>query len=121
MIQNLFRYGVGVLFLLALLVPSPGQDSRQFYKKPETTSELWRYMNHEIEVGNYKLAAEYLKGFVSKTPSEDELLHIQETEGSSAFLRLLTIPELQADLAFCLQLDLFPIAPELQADGTVRT
>jgi CheY-like chemotaxis protein len=95
-IQNLFRYCVGVLFLLMLLAPSPGQDSRQFYKKPETTSELWRYMNHEIEIGNYKLAAEYLKGFVAKTPSEEELLHIQETEGSSTFLRLLAIPELQA-------------------------
>ena len=97
MFDNAFRYCIGVLCLLLLLSPAPGQDSRQFYKKPETTAELWRYMNHEIEVGNFKLAAEYLKGFVSKNPSEDELLQIQETEGSSAFLRLLTIPEMKAE------------------------
>jgi CheY-like chemotaxis protein len=78
-------------------MPALGQDSRQFYKKPETTGELWRYMNHEIELGHFKLAAEYLKGFVAKNPSEEELLKIQETEGNSAFARLLAIPELQAD------------------------
>ena len=35
--------------------------------------------------------------------------------------RLRAIPELQEDVAFCLQLDTFPISPELKADGTVQT
>src|SRR5947199_5079007 len=54
-------------------------------------------MNHEIEVGHFKLADEYLKGFLAKNPSDQELLQIQEREGNSAFARLLAIPELQAD------------------------
>jgi CheY-like chemotaxis protein len=80
-----------------LWAPAPAQESQQFYKKPETATELWRYMNHEIELGHFKLADDYLKGFIAKNPSDDELLQIQERDGNSAFARLLTIPELQAD------------------------
>jgi CheY-like chemotaxis protein len=71
-----------------------GQESGQFYKKPQTTTEFWRAMNHEIELGQYKLAASYLHGFLAKNPSDEELLQIQESEGSSAFGRLFNIPEL---------------------------
>src|SRR5438105_5370473 len=88
------RFSIGVVFLIAFLAPAPAQE---FYTKPETTAEFWRYMNHEIEIGQYKIAAGYLKGFIAKNPSDEELLKIQEREGSAAFLRLLTIPELKED------------------------
>jgi hypothetical protein len=82
---------------MALLLPAYGQEVPQFYKKPETAAEFWRAMNHEIELGQYKTAAGYLKGFLARNPSDEELLQIQDREGSTAFHRLLTIPELRAD------------------------
>ena len=94
MVHNAMRFSIGVVFLIAFLAPAPAQE---FYTKPETTAEFWRYMNHEIELGQYTVAAGYLKGFIAKNPSDEELLQMQEKEGSSAFLRLLTIPELKAE------------------------
>jgi CheY-like chemotaxis protein len=91
-IHNTFRLGISVVLLAALGAPALSQE---FYKKPETTAEFWHYMNHEIEIGQYKVAAGYLKSFIAKNPTDEELLAIQDKEGSSAFLRLLTIPELR--------------------------
>jgi hypothetical protein len=88
---------VGIVLFTALLAPAYGQEVPQFYKKPETTAEFWRAMNHEIELGQYKIAAGYLKGFLAHNPSDEELLQIQDRQGSSAFQRLLTIPELRGD------------------------
>ncbi|HEX5399516.1 MAG TPA: 2-phosphosulfolactate phosphatase, partial [Verrucomicrobiae bacterium] len=34
--------------------------------------------------------------------------------------RLLAIPELRDDVAFCLQRDVYPIIAELEADGAIR-
>ncbi len=119
MFAKAIRITLGVTILTALSVPILGQDDQpkgkkappagnenqpgQFYKKPETVDEYWRYVNHEIELGQFKVAAGYLKGFLEKLDKLDKeaadkvLLQIQEKEGSSAFLRLLTIPETQAD------------------------
>src|SRR6266849_6162608 len=96
-IQTSVRSVISIALLMALPALALGQDSRQFYKKPETTAEFWRAMNHEIELGQYKIAAGYLKGFLARNPTDEELLQIQDNEGSSAFQRLLTIPELRAD------------------------
>src|SRR5438552_2174402 len=90
------RYLVSVV-LFVFLVPAFGQESRQFYKKPETVAEFWRAMNHEIEVGQSQIAAGYLKGFLAQNPSDEDLLQIQDREGSAAFGRLLAFPELRAD------------------------
>jgi hypothetical protein len=110
LIKHAVPYAIGISLLVALLKPAPAQErkpsaaqqpkaaapeAQHYYKKPETTAEFWRYMNHEIEVGQYKVAAGYLNSFIAKNPSDEELLQIQEAEGSSAFLRLLTIPELR--------------------------
>ncbi|HLJ96349.1 MAG TPA: hypothetical protein VKU02_24460 [Gemmataceae bacterium] len=97
MISSSVRNSIAVALVLGLAAFAIGQDTPQFYKKPETTGELWRAMNHEIELGQYKIAAAYLKGFLARNPSDEELLQIQDREGSSAFHRLLTIPELRAD------------------------
>ena len=97
--KYLVRCGLGAALALGLTAPvsAQRQDTNQFYKKPETTAEFWRYMNHEIALGDFNLAAQYLKGFIAKNPSDEELLAIQEKEGSSAFLRLITIPALEKD------------------------
>jgi CheY-like chemotaxis protein len=81
--------------MVALGLPALGQQVPQYYKKPETTAEYWRYMKHEIELGHFDLAAQYLKAFNAKEPSDEELLQLHDKEGSSAFLRLLNIPQMQ--------------------------
>lgn len=94
---SLTRCALSSVLVLGLATAVTAQDSRQFYKKPETAAEFWRYMNHEIELGHFDIASSYLKGFLAKNPTDDEIIQMQEKQGSSAFLRLLTIPELQKD------------------------
>jgi CheY-like chemotaxis protein len=89
------RLAIAFLLLLGFVAPTWAQQRPQFYKTPETTAEFWAAMNHEIEIGQFGIAAGYLKGFIAKNPTDEELLDIQQREGSSAFTRLLTIPELR--------------------------
>jgi len=45
--QIRIRYLVlGFAACVAVLAPVLGQESRQFYKNPETAAEFWRAMNH---------------------------------------------------------------------------
>jgi hypothetical protein len=103
MAQSALRFGFGVVFLLALLAPVSSVGQEQYYKKPETVEEYWKYMNHEIELGNFKLAASYLKSFIGLNPSDEDLLKIYDRDGSSAFQRLLTIPALRDEAKPLLQ------------------
>src|SRR5438132_1418224 len=82
---------------------APGQDFRDTFKKPETAPEFWAAMQYEIEVGNYNLAAGYLKNFLEKNPSDQELLDIEAKQGLTAFLQLQTIPALRKDSATLLE------------------
>lgn len=83
---------VGALFW-GLLAPTEAQDRRDFFKPPETTAEYWRAINFEVNVGRYDLAAEYLKALLSKNPTDEELLKLEERDGLTGFLRLATIPQ----------------------------
>ena len=67
-------------------------DPRQFFKKPETALDFWRALRFEIEIGKYDVAAEYLRGFVGKNPTDEELLQIEARDGIHTFLNLLSIP-----------------------------
>jgi CheY-like chemotaxis protein len=97
--KHLVRCGLGAALLFGMTAPvmAQRQDQNQYYKNPETAAELWRYMNHEIALGQFNLAAQYLKTFVAKNPTDEELLQIQEKDGSSAFMRLLMIPGMEKD------------------------
>ena len=72
-------------------------EYRQFYKKPEKALEYWVALKFEIAVGKFELAAEDLKGLLAKNPTKDELLQMEEQDGISAFIKLLTIKELRED------------------------
>ena len=100
----------GLLFALLLGAsrPAPGQDKdkagipikgdpRRIFKAPETAPEFWRALRFEIEIGKFDIAAEYLRGFLGKNPTEEELLQIEAKEGMHTFLQLLTIPRWSAD------------------------
>src|SRR6516162_5481533 len=105
---NALRVFLGMGFFAIGLTPSLAQVNkpaapkaedpyRQFMKKPETAQEFWAAMRFEIEVGKFNLAAEDLKGFLAKKPTDEDLLEIEKREGMSAFLRLLTIKDLRED------------------------
>ena len=65
------------------------EEYQRAFKKPETPAEFWTAMNFEIKVGQFGLAAQFLKGLLEATKdNEKELLQIEEAEGMSAFLRL---------------------------------
>jgi CheY-like chemotaxis protein len=107
-VSSLFRFVVaGWLFILLLgtaraqvnkpAAPKAEDPVRQFIKKPETAQEFWAAMRFEIEVGKFNLAAEDLKGFLARKPTDQDLLEIEKREGVSAFLRLLTIKDLRED------------------------
>ena len=92
------RLAIATLASLLLLAPARAADDfRKFLPKPETAMEFWQAMRFEISVGKYDIAALHLKGFLDKMPTDEELLKIEDKEGMSAFLQLLTIPETRKD------------------------
>ena len=117
MSQFAFRFSISVAFLFALLSQAPGQDKppgdakgkappapglapgedyREFFKKPETPIEYWEALHFEIEVGKFDLAAGLLKGLLAKKPSDKDLLYMKdqkigEHHGLTAILRLRNI------------------------------
>jgi CheY-like chemotaxis protein len=113
MIPKLLRFGTGVAFLMILLSPMTAQekqppmekappggdaaakdleDYRQFFKKPETVEEYWKAMQFEIDVGQYGIAAQMLRGLIAKQPTDDELVQLETKYGMAAFLKLRTLP-----------------------------
>jgi hypothetical protein len=70
-------------------------DYRLFLRKPETVQDFWAAIKFEVDVGKYDLAAEYLKGFLAKNPSDADLLELEAQDGLSTFLRLTTIEQLR--------------------------
>jgi hypothetical protein len=66
-------------------------EYRRFFKKPETVADFWTALRFELDVGRYDLAAAHLRGLLSKKPTEDELVEIQQKSGSVAVLKLRNI------------------------------
>ena len=56
-------------------------------------------MRFEIDVGRFDLAAQHLKGLLAGKPTDEDLLAIEAKYGLSAFIRLLTIPQLSKEAA----------------------
>ena len=78
--------------LLAVLVPASAQvnreDYRQFLKPPDTVEEYFKAIHFELEFGQFKLAAFYLKNLLGKNPTQDDLVKLEQKEGMSQFLKL---------------------------------
>ena len=77
----------------------PGDEYRQFFKKPETTEDFWNALRYEIEVGRYDLAANLLHALLAKPPAEEELLQLHDKYGMAAFLALRQVPKWSDDPA----------------------
>ena len=91
----------GLTLLLIVLPAQPAraqvEDYRLYFKPPETAMEYWNAVQFEIKLGAYKTAAEFIKGFMDKAPTEKELLDIESKEGMSAFLKLRSVPKWSDD------------------------
>src|ERR1700730_7494513 len=97
MVRNTSHLAAGLACWCLWAAQAAGQDFRDTFKKPETASEFWAAMKYEIDVGSYNLAAGYLKEFLAKNPTDQELLDIEAKEGLTGFLQLQTIPALRKD------------------------
>jgi hypothetical protein len=75
----------------------PGDDYRQYFKKPETPADFWGALQFESEVGRYDLAAGYLRGLLARNPTDKELFDLESKEGMAAFLRLRNVPKWSDD------------------------
>lgn len=95
--RKLIRCALVSVLFWGLLAPTGAQDRRDFFKPPETTAEYWRAVNFEVNVGRYDLAAEYLKALLSRNPTDEDLLKIEERDGLTGFLRLATIPQTRVE------------------------
>ncbi len=113
--RSAIRFAIGVAFLAALLARAPAQDKpdkpdkpkelpreeyREFFKTPETVADFWTALQFEMELGRHELAAKLLHGLVGRKPTDEELLRLEEKEGSlSPFLRLRSVPRWSDDKA----------------------
>jgi CheY-like chemotaxis protein len=97
MFRSMFLAGCVLALAPALAPAQMNDDYRQFFKPPETAPEFWWALKFEIRQGKFAPAAEYLKGFIEKGPTDQELLDIEEKEGLSSFLRLRVISKWSDD------------------------
>src|SRR5436309_1955859 len=59
-------------------VTRPGEEYRQFFKKPTNTAEFWAALDFEIEVGKFDLAAGVLRGMLEFKPPKPDLVKLEE-------------------------------------------
>src|SRR5262249_24776033 len=79
MFQWVCRITGCLALLLFFLAPAQSQveDYRQYFKPPDTVQEYWTAIKFELELGAFKTAATYIKGFMAKPPTEKDLLEIE--------------------------------------------
>ncbi len=99
----------GLFLVLGMLLGVAGSAMAQprpseFYEAPETPQEFWRALRFETSVGNYELAARYLRQFLASKPNEDVYLELLGEKGPDAdrtglapFLALRNVPTWSVD------------------------
>jgi CheY-like chemotaxis protein len=99
MIRSAVHFMSCLALLLFFLPPvrSQVEDYRQYFKPPETVQEYWTAIKFELELGAFKTAAMYLKGFMEKPPTEKDLLDIEAKDGMSSFLKLRSVAKWSDD------------------------
>ena len=79
-----------------ILLDKAEEEYRTYFKRPETTFQLWAAIKFEIDVGKFDLAALHLKRLLTnekeKAEEVDEnLFKIETVEGMASFLRLVRV------------------------------
>jgi hypothetical protein len=79
-----------------ILLDKAEEEYRTYFKRPETTFQLWTAIKFEIDVGKFDLGGFHLKRLLNnekeKAEQVDEnLFKIETVEGMSSFLRLVRV------------------------------
>jgi hypothetical protein len=79
-----------------ILLDKAEEEYRTYFKRPETTYDLWAAIKFEIDLGKFDLAALHLKRLltnekVKKDVVDEDIFKIEGAEGTSSFLRLLRV------------------------------
>jgi hypothetical protein len=79
-----------------ILLDKAEEEYRTYFKRPETTFQLWAAIKFEIDVGKFDLAALHLKRLLNndKVKAEqvdEDLFKIETVEGMASFLRLVRV------------------------------
>jgi hypothetical protein len=79
-----------------ILLDKADEEYRTYFKRPESTFELWAAIKFEIDIGKFDLAALHLKRLlendkVKAEQVDEDLFKIEGAEGSSSFLRMLRV------------------------------
>lgn len=79
-----------------ILLDKAEEEYRTYFKRPETTFELWAAIKFELDVGKFDLAGLHLKRLlrnekVKPEQVEEDLFRIEGAEGMNSFLRLLRV------------------------------
>jgi CheY-like chemotaxis protein len=73
------------------------QEYRQYFKQPTTVPEFWNALRFELDVGRPDLAARHLHGLLALKPTDPQLVELQETVGTAAFLKLRNVARWSED------------------------
>lgn len=70
---------------------APGEDYRNYFKKPTNTAEYWSAIQFELELGRFDNAANLMRSLLALPPSDEDLAKLHEQGGIAPFLKLRSI------------------------------
>jgi hypothetical protein len=110
MFRQLFRLGLGAVVVLASLAVVTAQDLDKRISEaleergaPKTPPDYWNRIKAQVRVGNYELAAQYLRAFLNTKPTDGQLLSIvdaveaRRTAIEADFRELRSVPRWSKD------------------------
>ena len=79
-----------------ILLDKAEEEYRTYFKRPETTIDLWAAIKFEVDIGKFDLAALHLKRLltnekVKADQVDEDLFKIESVEGMNSFLRLIRV------------------------------
>lgn len=79
-----------------ILLDKAEEEYRTYFKRPETTIDLWAAIKFEVDIGKFDLAALHLKRLlnnekVKPEQVDEDLFKIESAEGMNSFLRLMRV------------------------------
>lgn len=95
MLRHWLHLGLGVLLIGAALSAQPAHaqdkddlDEFRRLRRLETPLDFWNAVQFEIDLGKPDIAARYLRGLVSKKPSDKDVYTILDRDGITPILKL---------------------------------
>lgn len=88
-----------------ILLDKAEDEYRTYFKRPETTYQLWAAIKFEVDTGKFDLGAFHLKRLLNKEKVkadqvDEDLFKIETVEGMNSFLRLMRVVRWSEHAAF---------------------